>query len=75
MNWTTATITPEVFLMGMASMALVLYPVFLSTSWLNRGSLYALLTFITSPVVATVPAIPLPKGNLRVISCLMWHTV
>ena len=51
-------------LTGTHSTDLVMYPVFRSTSRLNRGSRYGSLMFRSSPVLATYPAIPLLMGNL-----------
>lgn len=60
---TTAIRLPLVSVTGQQSTFLVLNPVSLSTSAWKSGQEYASLTLRVSPVCATCPAMPLPKGT------------
>mmetsp|Transcript_37510 Transcript_37510/g.66848 ORF Transcript_37510/g.66848 Transcript_37510/m.66848 type:complete len:232 (+) Transcript_37510:453-1148(+) len=51
---------------GMQRMDLVRYPVWKSTFWLKRLSLYASVMLTVSPVVATCPAMPALMG-IRIV--------
>ena len=69
MSWMTPTTSSSLsssLLMGMHRMVFVLYPVLISIAGLNRGSWYASSMFNISPVVATWPHIPAPRG-IRIV--------